>query len=259
MRRANDLLSTSVSSECMWRRDLKRQKKSRRLQTSTSSNVPQSQFIEMEPAYLAASVRRAEKEVLPMIKGMQRSPVVAEFRLVQRTKAQVTGDLKFISEMAMLFANTVLACCQAGISMLGPTYPYRCEETLQELQEGPKAKRNDDASFQPFTPANGETPRGFGAVTGGIVNHPETNWWQRGLRAEGPCPFLAASRDPVKAQSNLRAISYASRRGATDAQIVALYSQVHLQADGEPKPLLYEMMLYLRCRSQIPENKLCRV
>jgi hypothetical protein len=201
---------------------MKRRKKSRRFQTSTSWNVPQSQAIEMELEYLAASVRRAEKEVLPIIKDMQRSPAAAEFLLSQRTKAQVTGDPRLISEMAMLFANTVLALCQTGIYTLGPTYPYTCEETLQELPEGPKAKRNDEACFQPFT-ANGGTPRDFGEVTGGIVKHPETNWWQRGMRAEGPCTFLAAYRDPVKAQSSLGAISNASRKGGTDAKIAALY------------------------------------
>ena len=222
MRRANDLLSTSVSGECMWKRDMKRRKKNCRLQTSTSWNVTLSQAIEMELAYLAASVRRAEKEMLPMIKDLQRSPAAAAFRLAQRTKAQVTGDPRLISELAMLFANTVLARCQAGISRLGPTYPYTCEETLQELQEGPKAKRNDEASFQPFTPANGETPRGFGAVPGGIVTHPETNVRQIGMSADGPYTFLAASRDPVKAQSNLGAISNASRKGGIDAKIAAL-------------------------------------
>jgi hypothetical protein len=221
MRRANDLLSTSVSSERMCRRDMKRRKKRRRLQTSTSWNVPQSQAIEMELAYLAASERRAEKEVLPMIKDLQRSPAAAAFLLAQRTKAQVTGDPRLISELAMLFANTVLARCQAGIYTLGPTYPYTCEETRQELQEGPKAKRNDEAYFQPCTPASGETPRGFGAVPGGIVTHPETNVRQIWMSADGPCTFLAASRDPVKTQSNLT-ISNASRKGEIDAQIAAL-------------------------------------
>ena len=259
MRRSNDLLSTSVSRECMWRRDMKRRKKRCRLQTSTSWNVPQSQAIEMELAYLAASVCRAEKEVPPIIKDRHRSPAAAAFLLAQRTKAQVTGDLRHIPEITMLFANTVLARCQAGIYTPGPTYPYTCEETLQELPESPKAKRNDEAYFQLFTPANGETPRGFREVPRGIVTHPETNWWQIGMRAEGQCPFLAASRDPVKAQSNLEANISASRMGGTDAQIAALYSQVQLQADGEPRQLLYEMMLYLRCSSQIPEDKLCRV
>ena len=151
MRRANDLLSTSVSRECMWRRDMKRRKKRCRLQTSTSWNVPQSQAIEMEPECIAASVRLAEKEVLPMIKDRQCSLAAAAFLLAQRTKAQVTGDPRLISELAMLFANTVLARCQAGIFTRGPTYLYTCEETLQELPEGPKAKRNDEAYFQPFT------------------------------------------------------------------------------------------------------------
>jgi hypothetical protein len=222
MRRANDLVSTSVSRKCMWRRDMKRRKKRRRMQTSTSWNVPQSQAIEMELAYLAASVRQAEKEVLPMIKDLQRSPAAAAFLLAQRTKARVTGDPRLISELAMLFANTVLARCQAGIYTPGPTYPYTCEETLQELPEGPKAKRNDEASFQPFTPANGETPRGFSEVPGRIVTHPETNVRQIGMSADGPCTFLAAHRDPVKALSNLGAISNECRKGGTDAKIAAL-------------------------------------
>ena len=176
----------------------------------------------MEPQYLAASVRRAEKEALPIIKDRQRSPAVAAFLLAQRTKAQVTGDPRHTPELAMLFANTVLALCQAGISTPGPTYPYTCEEALQELQESPKAKRNDEVYFQLFTFANGETPRGFGEAPGRIVTHPETNVRQIGMSADGPYTFLAAYRDPVKAQSNLGAISNARRKGGIDAKIAAL-------------------------------------
>jgi hypothetical protein len=33
----------------------------------------------------------------------------------------------------------------------------------------------------------------FGEVTGGIVNHPETNVWQIGMRADGPCTFHCLS------------------------------------------------------------------
>jgi hypothetical protein len=176
----------------------------------------------MEPEHLAASVRRVAREVLPMIKDRQRSPAAAAFLLAHRTKAQVTGDPRLISEMAILFANTVLARCQAGIYTPGPTHPYTCEEALQELQESPKAKRNDEVYFQLFTFANGETPRGFGEAPGRIVIHPETNVWQIGISADGPYPFLAAYRDPVKAQSNLGAISNARRKGGIDAKIAAL-------------------------------------
>jgi len=105
----------------------------------------------------------------------------------------------------MAIANSVLALWQEGYYTPGPAYPYTLEETLRGLQEGPKAKGNYAACFQPFTPANGETPRGFGEVTGGIVKHPETNVWQIWMIADGLCTFLAAYRDPVKAQSNLEA------------------------------------------------------
>ena len=83
----------------------------------------------------------------------------------------------------------------------------------------------------------------FGEVTGGIVNHPETNVWQRGMRADGPCTFPAASRDPAKAQSNLKQTSVRAGREGTIAKIAALSRQVQSQADGELKQLPYEKML----------------
>jgi hypothetical protein len=43
------------------------------------------------------------------------------------------------------------------------------------------------------------------------------------MMMNGPCTFIVAYGDPVKAQSNLEAISSASRKGGTDAQIAVLY------------------------------------
>lgn len=77
------------------------------------------------------------------------------------------------------------------------------------------------------------------------MQHPQTKLWQIWMMMDGPCTFIVAYGDPVKAQSDLEAISSASRKGGTDAQIAALYRQVQSQADGEPKQLLYEKMLYL--------------
>jgi hypothetical protein len=93
----------------------------------------------------------------------------------------------------MDIANRVLALWQDGYYTPGPAYPYILEETLQELQEGPKAKGNYEESFQPFTPVNNERPRGIGAVAGGIVQHPETMLWQIWMMIDGPATFLAAS------------------------------------------------------------------
>ncbi len=140
----------------------------------------------------------------------------------------------------MAIANNVLALWQEGYYTPGPAYPYTLEEALLKLQESPKAKGNYEPYFQPFTPTNRD---GIGEVAGGIVQHPETNLWQIWMMIDGPCTFIAAYRDPVKAQSSLEAIISASRKGGAHAKIAALYRQV--QADGEPKQLLYEMMLYL--------------
>jgi hypothetical protein len=184
---------------------MKKRKKGRRYNISAVRQSLQQRAIETEPEALAVYVRRAEKEVLPIIKERQLDPGAAQFLLAQQTQVLVTGDPRLTTESRMAIANSVLALWQEGYYTPGPANPYTLEETLRGLQEGPKAKGNYAACFQPFTPANGETPRGFGEVTGGIVKHPETNLWQIGMKADGLCTFLAAYRDPVKAQSNLEA------------------------------------------------------
>src|SRR5260370_29655541 len=145
----------------------------------------------------------------------------------------------------MSIVGSVLALWQEGYYTPGSEYPYTLEETLLELQEGPKAKGNYDAYFQPFTPANVERPRGIAEVGGGIVAHPETKLWQSWLMIDGPCTFIAAYRDPAQAHSTLETIISASRRGGSEAKAGLLYQQVRSQADGEPKQLPYDMMLYL--------------
>jgi hypothetical protein len=82
-------------------------------------------------------------------------------------------------------------------------------------------------------------------VAGGIVQHPETKLWQIWMMIDGPCTVIAAYRDPAKAQSNLETIISSSRRGGSETKAAMLYQQVRLQADGEPKQLPYDMMLYL--------------
>jgi hypothetical protein len=201
--------------------------------------------MEMEPEDLAVYVRRAEKEVLPIIKEMQISPGAAQFLLAQQTQVLVTGDPRLTTESGMAIANRVLDLWRDGYYTPGLAYPYTLEETLLEIQEGPKAKGNYEAWFQPFTPANGDRQRGIGEVAGGIVKHPETNLWQIWLMVDGPCTFIAAYRDPVHAQSNLETIIRASRRGGPEAKAEMLYKQIQSQADAEPRQLPYDMMVYL--------------
>ena len=192
---------------------MKKRKKGRRFTFSTSQQSSQHRSTEMEPEDLAVYVRRAEKQVLPIIKERQLGPGAAQFLLAQQTQVLVTGDPRLTVESGMVIANRVLALWQEGYYTPGPAYPYTLEETLQELQEGPKAKGNYEASFQPFTPANNEKPRGIGEVAGGIVQHPETKLWQIWMMIDGPATFLAAYRDPAKAHRNLETIISAEQEG----------------------------------------------
>jgi hypothetical protein len=224
---------------------MKKRKHGRRFTISATRQSSQLRTIEMEPEELAVYIRRAEKEVLPIIKEMQLSPGAAQFLLAQQTQVLVTGDPRLTPESGMAIANRVLDLWRDGYYTPGPAYPYTLEETLLELQEGPRAKGNYEAWFQPFSPANGDRPRGIGEVAGGIVKHPETNLWQIWMMVDGPCTFIAAYRDPVNAHSNLETIISASRRGGPDTKAAMLYTQIQAQADAKPKQLPYDMMVYL--------------
>jgi hypothetical protein len=224
---------------------VKKRKKGRRFTFSTSRQSSQKRSIEMEPEDLAVYVRRAEKHVIPIIKERQLGPGAAQFLLAQQTQVFVTGDPHLTVEIGMVMANRVLTLWQDGYYTPGPAYPYTLEETLQELQESPKAKGNYEAYIQSFSPANSEKPRGIGEVAGGIVQHPETKLWQIWMMIDGPATFLAAYRDPVKAQTDLETIISASRKGGSDAKAAVLYHRVRSQADAEPKQLPYDMMHYL--------------
>jgi hypothetical protein len=224
---------------------MKKRKRGRRFTISAVRQAPEPRTIELEPEELAMYVRRAEKKVLPIIKDMQLGPAAAQLLLAQQTQVLVTDDPRLTVESGMSIANSVLALWQEGYYTPGPAYPYTLEETLQDLQEGLKAKGNYEACFQPFTPANTERPRSIGEVAGGIVQHPQTKLWQIWMMMDGPCTFIAAYRDPAKAQSTLETIISVSRRGGSEKKAALLYQQVRSQADGEPKQLPYDMMLYL--------------
>lgn len=225
---------------------MKKRKKGRHLKTWAIRSAAQPRTIEMELADLVPYILRAEKDVLPIIRERQLDPAASQFLLAQQTHTLVTGDPRFTIESGRNMANAVLALWEAGFYTPGPEYPYTLEETLQEVQEEPHAKADYADSFQPFTPTNTDVPHELGAVHGGIVKHPETNLWQVWMMLmDGPCTFIAAYGDPVKAQSALETIINASRRGGTAEESAALYKRVQAQADGKPKQLPFDMMVYL--------------
>jgi len=224
---------------------MKKRKKGLRFKTRAIRQPLQSRIIEIEPEDLAAYVSRAEKEVLPIIEERQLSPAAAQFFLAQHTHRLVTGDPRFTIESGANMANTILALWEAGYYTPGPDYPYTLQETLREVQEEPRAQADHAESFRPFTSANAVVPRSLRHIYGGIVLHPETNLWQIWLMPEGRCTFVAAYRDPAKAQSSLEIIINMSRRGGSVIENAVLYKRIREQADGELRQLPFDMMLYL--------------
>lgn len=201
--------------------------------------------IEVEPEEFATYLRQAEREVLPLIRDMQCGPGMAQLVLALHAQMLLTGDPRVTPESMMAAGNSVITLWQAGYYTPGPDYPFTLEETLRDIQGGPRAKEDYASSFQPFIPQDGGTALGIGEVHGGIARHPETGLWQIWMIVDGPCAFIAAYRDPRSAQYHLESIIKASRKGGSEKDQTALYAHLQAQADGEPKQLPYDMMLYL--------------
>jgi hypothetical protein len=226
---------------------MKRRKKNTSHRFKITAYQPSSRtaLAEMEPEEFAVYVRRAEKKALPTIKEMRLGPGAAQVLLAQHAQVLATGDSRITAESMTAVANQVMALWQAGYYTPSPDYPFTFEETIQELREGVKAKEDYTNSFQAYTPFGEDIPRGIREISGGIVKHPETNLWQIWMMDDGPWEFLAAYRDPGKAQRNLEEFINAIRHRAMITTAKALYQQLQSQADGETKELPYEMMLYL--------------
>ena len=221
----------------------RKNKRGRPFNPRVSRQGPPPRTIEMEPEALAVYVRRAEQEVLPIIKDMKLSAGAAQFLLAQYTQVLVTDDERVTLESAMAIGNAVIALWQDGYYTPSPEYPYTLEETLEELQEGPKAKGDYADAFQPFTPVEVVPPRGIGQVAGGIVKHPETKLWQIWMIVDGPYACFGAYQDAAAAQRALEVLVHTARRGGSLTN--GLSHRLLSQGVGEPKELPFDMVVYL--------------
>jgi hypothetical protein len=213
--------------------------------SSANQQMSRPNIVEMEPEELAGYVRRAETQTIPTIKEKKMGPGAAQLLLALHTQMLVTGNPSLTTESGMSIANTILSLWQAGYYTPGPAYPYTLEETLQDIQQGLKARGDYADFFQPFLPTKKDTPRGLGQMAGGIVKHPETQLWQIWIILDGPCHYIGAYRDPVTAQKSLEELIVMSRRGGTEADSLALYLKLNARGIGKPKQLPHDMMLHL--------------
>src|SRR6266567_3837040 len=223
----------------------RRIKKSNLFKITAVRHTSKTALVDLEPEEFAIYVRRAEKKALPTIMEMRLGPGSALVLLAQHAQVLATGDSRFTEESMLSVTNQVLSLWQDCYYTPVPYYPFTFDESLQELNEGGKAKEDYSDAFQAFTPLGEDIPRGIREISGGIVKHPETNLWQIWLMDDGPCTFLAAFGDPGKAQRNLEKLINTIRDRAAMTTSKALYQQLQSQADGQTQQLPYEMMLYM--------------
>src|SRR6266536_4180318 len=98
------------------------------------------QATELGPEELAAYVRRAEKQVLPLLKKASLDAGTAQFLLAQYTQAIITDNAPSSLESTITIANSILAIWQEGYYIPKPEYRCSVEETLQSGQEEMKTK-----------------------------------------------------------------------------------------------------------------------
>jgi hypothetical protein len=207
---------------------MKRRKKKMGFRLKITARQPSSSktLADLEPEEFAVYVHRAEKKALPTIKELRLGPGSALVLLAQQAQIFATGDTRITEESMLSVTNQVLSLWQDGYYTPGPDYPFTFEEALQELNEGVKATKDYTDDFQEYTPLGEDIPRGIREISGGIVKHPETNLWQIWLMDDGPCEFLAAYRDPGKAQRNLETLINTIRHRAMMTTSKALYQQL---------------------------------
>ena len=218
-----------------------------RFKTTTSYRSSTRPTIEIEPEEAVVHIRRAEKEVLPMIQQAHIPPASAFFLLAQYTQAFMTGDTCLSIESATEITNTFLTLWQTGVYTPSSEYPYTLEETLRDAQGEQKPERSYAEWFQPFLSTSESTPpSNIGKVAVGLVKHPETHLWQIWVILDGPCDYLGAYRDAERAQHALRVFVNALRRLVTAHELVHIVStQLMSPSDGDVKQLPFAMMEYL--------------
>ena len=197
----------------------------------------------MEPEEAIASVHRAEREVLPIIKQMQLPPGAAFFLLAQYTQVFMTGDPRLSVESGTEITNTVLTLWREGLYTPSSEYPYTLEQTLQDAQDDQKATHDYAELFRSFDSMIRTRPHGH-KVSGGLVKHPETLLWQIWMLLDASCTYIGAYTSLEKAQHNLAVVVDALRRRVTPSELERVYTQVG-QGDGEPKQIPFAMMEYL--------------
>lgn len=209
----------------------------------STSSTPQIE--DMSPEDLMVSIRRAEKEALPVIQRVQAGPAAALFLLAQYTYVFATGSQRLTEETATRITNTLLSLWQEGTYVPTRKYPFTLKETLQDMKKELKAEKDYTDSFQPFAPQRNEQPRGIGQLSGGIVKHPETHLWQIWIMMDERCTYVAAYHDPLEAQRNLEEIVLATRKGGTRRESEALSMKVQSRGSGQPRQIPLDMMSYL--------------
>lgn len=230
-----------------------KQKKRIRFKTRRTYSSSKPRIVNIQSDDLAAYVRQAELQAIPVIKDLDVSAGAAVLLLAQYTQALVSGNPHITLESATTITDSVLAIWQTGSYQPSAQYPFTLEETLQDLKGGLKAKTDYSKQIRPFMPSHENVPLGSGRLAAGIALHPKNLLWQVWIIAHGPCALLGAYRDPSEAQKSLERIINLARYGdatiekhgdaATDAWY--LYRELMTQGDGRPETFPYDMIAYI--------------
>lgn len=223
----------------------RQKKKHTHFKTTTTPRSSQHKPIELEPEEALPYLRRAEREVVPLIQEMQLPPGMAFFLLAQYAHVFITGNPRLSVFSGTRITNTILALWQDEQYTPSSKYPYTLEETLNDVQDDQKTKRDYAEFFQPLVLTTQSVPCGSGEVSAGLVKHPETQLWQVWMILDGPVNYLGAYRDPTQAQHHLGAMIDAVRRSVSPDELERVSTEATSQSHGAIKQLPVAVIEYL--------------
>ena len=159
---------------------MKKRKKGRRFTFSANRQSSSQRASAMEPDNLAVYVRRAEKEVLPIIKEMHLGPGAAQFLLAQQTQVLVTGDPRITIESGMAIATSVLALWQRAIIRQVQRTPTRLKRRCRSFKKAHKQRRTTRHVSNHLVLRTGRGHAASAKWPGGLCNIPRRSCGKSG-------------------------------------------------------------------------------
>ena len=185
---------------------MKKQNQKKEHFPKASGQAKKLDMVEMMPMDLAAYMRLAEKDVLPLIQERHPDAKTVLLLLAHFTYLHVTHESPIPTEHVSTLVHLLLGLWKANFYIPGSQYPYTFQETLQQLQKEEEKEKYYSRYVQPFSSSKRASPRNLGSLFAGIIKKPETALWQIWIQEGSTIAYLGTYSQPEEAQDDLEVL-----------------------------------------------------